>query len=139
MKAGGNLKTAKTEALLGCSWQHALEHLHNNPRGLKIGKKNHIDHIKPFAAFSNLACPIQQKVVNHWSNLQLLTKEENIAKGSKHDHDLWSVSEPGMRLIAFERELRKAAEGDGRAMEYVETSDDEFSDDEDESDDSDDE
>jgi hypothetical protein len=86
-----------------------MEHLHNNPRGLKICEGIHVDHIKPFAAFKNLQSPIEQRLVNNWRNLQLLTAEENLQKGSSHDHAAWSVSEAGIKLLAFERELRAAA------------------------------
>ncbi|KAJ1464549.1 hypothetical protein T484DRAFT_1758017 [Baffinella frigidus] len=109
VKAAKCRKTANTEKLLGCSWEHALKHLHNNPRGLKICEGIHVDHIKPFAAFKNLQSPIEQRLVNNWRNLQLLTAEENLQKGSSHDHAAWSVSEAGIKLLAFERELRAAA------------------------------
>jgi hypothetical protein len=133
MRSKGYKKTARAQELLGCSWEHALQHLQNNPRGLNVlDKGTHIDHIKPFTAFSNLQCPVQQRLVNHWSNLQLLTAEENLKKSGSHDHATWSVSEPGIKLLAFERELRAAAANNDAAVVYVDDSsdDDEFSDDE---------
>jgi hypothetical protein len=117
-----------------------LEYLENNDRGLKLHDANvEVDHIKPYDAFKHLDTAIEQELVNNWRNLQLLTKEENGkgGKGAEHDHDAWAKTGPGMKLIAFEGELRKAAEGDDRAVEYVDTSSssDEFSDDEESSED----
>jgi hypothetical protein len=131
-RAGGFKKTAHTLELLGCSWEEAVDHLHNNDRGLKLTDENiHVDHVKPFKAFDNLAHPIQQRLVSHWSNLQLLTKEENLSKGSSHDHATWSVSEAGIKLLAFERELRAAAVNDDALVVYVDDSSDDDQDSED--------
>ncbi|KAJ1469595.1 hypothetical protein T484DRAFT_1754358 [Baffinella frigidus] len=128
----GFKKTTHTLELLGCSWEEAVDHLHNNDRGLKLTDKDiHVDHIKPFAAFDNLQCPIQQRLVNHWSNLQLLTAEENLKKGASHDHAAWSVSEAGIKLLAFERELRAAAVNDDALVVYVDDSSDDDQDSED--------
>jgi hypothetical protein len=44
------------------------------------GKKWHIDHKIPFSAF-NLKCSYHQKLCCHWSNLQILTAEDNLRKG----------------------------------------------------------
>jgi hypothetical protein len=112
MKNSGCKKIGKTEELLGVSWEEAIEHLNNNPRGLKLGDGIEIDHIKPFAAFKNLTDPIEQQLVSNWRNLQLLTKEENSNKNSQHDHNVWASSEAGIRLLEFERELRAKAVDD---------------------------
>ncbi|KAJ1465364.1 hypothetical protein T484DRAFT_1757472 [Baffinella frigidus] len=126
MKTQGFKKTAKTEELLGCTWAQALEHLHNNPRGLKLTDEGiHVDHIKPFNAFKHLDTAKEQKLVNNWRNLQLLPAEENLEKHSKFDYATWSVSDAGIRFLAFELELR-AAEDDGDAVDYDGSSDDEF-------------
>ena len=125
-------KTAKTEELLGWSWEQTLEYLYDNPRGLKLGKDVHVDHIRPFKSFDNLACPIQQKMVNNWRNLQLLTTKENLAKGASFDHATWAKTDAGMKLLAFERELRAAAVGNDAVVTYVsDSSDDDFSDEDD--------
>jgi hypothetical protein len=113
---------------LGCSWGEAVAYLENNSRGLKIGPGVHIDHIKPYAAFSNLNSPIQQRLVNNWRNLQLLTAEENLSKGLSHDHATWSISEAGIKLLAFECELRAAAVDNDAVVTYVDESSDESSD-----------
>jgi hypothetical protein len=105
LKNKGLVLTAKPEELLGCTWQQALEHLHDNPRGLKLGDGVEIDHIKPFQAFQHLDTAIEQRLVNNWRNLQLLTAEENIRKGATHDQNAWAVSDAGVKLLAFEREL----------------------------------
>jgi hypothetical protein len=132
MKGKGYKKKGKTEKLLGCTWKQALEHLENNDRGLKLLDANtSIDHIKPFDAFKNLESPIEQRLVSHWSNLQLLTAVENMKKGSSHDHATWSVSEAGIKLLAFERELRAAAVNDDALVVYVDDSSDDDQDSED--------
>jgi hypothetical protein len=112
MKNNGCKKIGKTEELLGCSWEEAIEHLNNNPRGLKLGDSTHVDHIKPFAAFKHLDTAIEQQLVNNWRNLQLLTKGENLNKSSTHDAEAWAKSEAGIRLLEFERELRAKAVDD---------------------------
>ena len=43
----------------------------------------HVDHIVPLSWF-NLEDPDHLKVCNHWTNLQYLTKEDNLRKGNKY-------------------------------------------------------
>lgn len=43
----------------------------------------HIDHIRPLASF-NLTQPKDYQAAVHWSNLQVLTVRENLAKGARH-------------------------------------------------------
>jgi hypothetical protein len=44
----------------------------------------HIDHIQPLASF-DLTDPNQLKKAAHWSNLQILTIQENVKKGKTHE------------------------------------------------------
>lgn len=62
--------------LIGCTRQTLAEHLRGN---LSL---NDIDHIFPFVLFDLDSHGDQQKVM-HWSNLQLLTPEENKSKNDK--------------------------------------------------------
>jgi hypothetical protein len=69
-------KTRDSESILGCSWKKALVHLNiKSPEDLS-GKE--IDHICPL----NEARTVEELyLLCHWSNLQILTKEENRSKG----------------------------------------------------------
>jgi hypothetical protein len=107
MKRNGIHKTDRTQKLLGCTWQYAMEHLESNDRGLKLADKDiHIDHIRPFDSFKNLHCEFEQRTVNHYLNLQLLTAEENYRKGSDFDYDSWAASDAGKQLLELNRQWR---------------------------------
>jgi len=86
-----NCKSEKTMNLIGCSIEYLKEHLQqtatkNGYGNFDInnysGYKYHIDHILPCVAF-NLNCSYHQKLCFNWSNLQILTAEENIRKLDK--------------------------------------------------------
>ena len=100
-------KTASTEKLLGCTWDQAVQHLEANDRGLKLlDTDNHIDHIRPLASFANLHCEFEQRIANHYLNLQLLPAKENLQKHSKFDYDSWAASDAGKQLLELNREWR---------------------------------
>jgi hypothetical protein len=106
-KGKGIKKTDRTLKLLGCSSKHAVQHLANNDRGLKLfGKDIHVDHIRPFDSFKNLHCEFEQRTVNHYLNLQLLPAEENHRKGSGFDYDSWAASDAGKQLLELNRQWR---------------------------------
>jgi hypothetical protein len=78
----GRAKSAKTEELLGCSYEKFLKHLE-----LKFDSEMnwdnygewHIDHIIPCAIFK-LEDAEEQKICFHYTNLQPLWGDENMSK-----------------------------------------------------------
>lgn len=77
-------KPTNTEAILGCSFKEAKEHIESLfTEGMtwqNHGRKGwHIDHIKPLCSFSieNL------HLANHYKNLQPLWAKDNFSKGKK--------------------------------------------------------
>lgn len=83
-------KSAKSEALTGCSISFLREHIEsqftngmNWDKFLNAGKLGiHIDHIKPISSF-DLTKPSEQKKCFHFSNLQPMWAIDNIRKGAK--------------------------------------------------------
>jgi len=67
-------KNTKTANILGCSFEELQSHL-----GEKTSD-DHIDHIIPLT-WGNTEDEVY--ILNHYSNLQILTAEENIAKGNR--------------------------------------------------------
>ncbi len=83
----GKSKSDSTLELLGCSVEEFILHLETQfTDGMSwdnYGLKSwHIDHIKPCAAF-DLLDPEAQRRCFHYSNLQPLWAEDNLAKGAK--------------------------------------------------------
>lgn len=80
-----NKKSNSSSSILGCDWDELLVHLlltlDKSERILFIQKKEeyHIDHIIPISSAKN---ELDVEVLNHYTNLQLLTKKQNILKGS---------------------------------------------------------
>jgi len=82
----GNLKTAKTLELIGCTPDELLEHLERTispeVRALRDeGVEIVVDHIIPCAAF-DFSIPEHQRICFHYTNLQYLDAPTN---GSKSD------------------------------------------------------
>jgi hypothetical protein len=79
----GYNKVSHTAQLIGMPydecWQHLLSTL---PEGTPYDNTMHIDHIIPCTYF-DFSNPWHQRVCFHWTNLQLLTAEENMKKGKK--------------------------------------------------------
>jgi hypothetical protein len=80
-------KKDRTVALLGCTVQHAREHIESLfKQGMSWGNYGvsgwHIDHIKPCASF-DLTDPEQQKQCFNYKNLQPLWARDNLTKGCK--------------------------------------------------------
>jgi hypothetical protein len=83
-----NYKHSSTIDLIGCPIEYLKEHLQqtaitNGYLNFDInnysGHEYHIDHIKPCSSF-NLKDPEEQKLCFHYSNLQILTAQENLIK-----------------------------------------------------------
>jgi hypothetical protein len=105
LKTAGAKKRVSTEALLGCSWQEAVDHLESNDRGFKIMDPGiEIDHIRPISSFRSLTCLIQQRLVNHPSNLQLLPAVENRQKSDSFDYSTWAATDAGRLNLALEQQ-----------------------------------
>jgi hypothetical protein len=81
----GNPKSAKTEALIGCSFEFLKDYLESKfSSGMSWENYGewHIDHIKPISKF-NLLCPEEQKKCFHYTNLQPLWAKDNFKKGNR--------------------------------------------------------
>ena len=84
-KRRGYSKTKNTADIVGCDINPLVSHLEAtwlNRYGRKYSGENcHIDHIIPLATAKT-----EDDVLKlcHYTNLQLLTPEDNLAKGSKH-------------------------------------------------------
>jgi len=87
----GVCKSAPTLKLLGCTIEELKNHLQktatsNGYLGFDInnysGKEYHIDHIIPCCAFK-LSEEREQRKCFHWSNLQILSAEDNYRKNDK--------------------------------------------------------
>lgn len=82
----GNRKSDKTFNLVGCSPLELKVWIEKQFRAgmswQNRGKIWHIDHKRPCASF-DLSDPAQQRACFHFTNLQPLLAQENLAKGSK--------------------------------------------------------
>jgi len=83
----GNCKADTTKALLGCTYEEARAHIEAQfTQGMSWDKMGvhgiHIDHIRPCASF-DLSDPEQQRECFHYTNLQPLWAEDNLAKSDK--------------------------------------------------------
>lgn len=77
-KRNGFIKSNKTEKILGCSISWFFEEWLNNEYN---PPKKHIDHIVPVS----LATTKEEVfVLNHFSNLQVLTANDNLSKNNKY-------------------------------------------------------
>lgn len=83
-KRKGWRKNTKTQEILGCDFNILYNHLVLSAiknYGIYIeGTSYHIDHVIPIATAKTEADVIN---LNHYTNLQLLTPEDNMKKGSK--------------------------------------------------------
>lgn len=83
----GNIKSAGTIELLGCSIEELKKHLQSKfTEGMSWENYGqwHIDHVKPLANF-DLTNKDEQKQACHYTNLQPLWAEDNISKGSYYE------------------------------------------------------
>lgn len=94
IKKGGS-KFARSEALLGCTFEEFRQHLERQfRRGMKwqnYGRAWHIDHIIPCSAF-DLTRPEHVRQCFHFTNLQPLWAKANIRKGAK-------ITDPQLKLL----------------------------------------
>ncbi len=84
-KRGGWAKGSTTQDILGVSFEEAWKHLiatgvARYGAEFDLQKKYHIDHIIPIATAN---CEQDVISLNHYTNLQLLTIEDNLRKGAK--------------------------------------------------------
>lgn len=80
-----NVKYSSTVTQIGCDdtfFKHYIEKKFKPGMSWSNHGEWHIDHIKPCASF-DLTDPEQQKLCNHYSNLQPLWKNENLKKRDK--------------------------------------------------------
>jgi hypothetical protein len=82
----GIRKSARTETLLGCSYEffrHYIEGLFTDGMGWHNMGEWHIDHIKPLASF-DLTNEKEQYIAFNYKNQQPLWAKDNLAKGAKY-------------------------------------------------------
>ena len=78
----GNVKSASTEKLMGCSTRKAIEWLESQFVEGMTWDNIHIDHIMPCAIF-DLSNPDEQRRCFHYTNLQPLFAADNLSKSRK--------------------------------------------------------
>lgn len=82
----GNLKSARTVELLGCTISELRTHLESlfvpGMTWENHGPVWHVDHVKPCARF-DLSDPAQQRECFGWKNLQPLFAQDNLVKGDR--------------------------------------------------------
>ncbi len=79
---GISKKSAKTEELIGCTFQQLKEHIESQfTEGMSWERMGdiHVDHIRPCASF-DLTDPEQQKECFNYKNLQPLWAKDNLEK-----------------------------------------------------------
>lgn len=90
LRQKGFLKNARTEEILGCSFEQLIVHLENQfTDGMTWENRGtvwHIDHFLPLASAKN-----EEEILNlnHYTNLRPMLAIDNIKKGAKmpHEHD----------------------------------------------------
>ena len=104
-RAIGVKKSRSTETLLGLPPEEVKLYLDKNDRGYRHDDKAlRTDHIRPFKDFSvSIRCPVVQREVCSYLNLQLLTEKANLEKGGRYtveDAAAFKASEAGIKLAA---------------------------------------
>ncbi len=82
----GKDKSQSTEALLGCSWIEARKHIESLfTEGMSWDNYGawHVDHVRPCASF-DLSLDENQRLCFHYTNLQPLWAEDNLAKADNY-------------------------------------------------------
>ena len=88
IKKQATVKAYKTMELIGCTVEFLRQHLERQfHEGMSWNNhgKWHIDHIQPCSSF-DLTKREEQLMCFHYSNLQPLWAEDNLAKGAKIIH-----------------------------------------------------
>jgi hypothetical protein len=84
--------------IIGCSYEHAFKHICTftlgTVRGHKLLDGYHLDHNIPMIAASTLA---EALLLSHWTNIQLLTSEENLRKKDRLPCELVPIAVPMTR------------------------------------------
>lgn len=75
-KQKGWSKDSSTQEIIGCSWEQVVLWLGDEP-----SKELHIDHVIPQSLAET---PEELKLLNHYTNFQLLKAEENLSKGNRY-------------------------------------------------------
>lgn len=78
----GKSKSARTQALLGCTPEECLAHIEAQFTEGMTHENTDVDHIVPCASF-NFENEEEQRQCFHWSNLQPLFKPDNRRKSAK--------------------------------------------------------
>jgi len=76
-KRRGFRKNGRTEQILGCTFEELMKYL-NPPKDFFTNRsKYHLDYIVPLATAKTIEDVIR---LSHYTNLQILTAKENMAK-----------------------------------------------------------
>jgi hypothetical protein len=75
-KRKGWRKDSSTQEVIGCAWEQLMLWLGDEP-----SKENHIDHVIPISLAET---PEELKLLNHYTNFQLLPAEENLSKKNRY-------------------------------------------------------
>ena len=119
--AVGVSKSSPTETLLGLSPGEVVVYLNKNDFGYKSDDPGIAqDHIRPFKDFGDsIKCPVIQREVCSYLNLQLMTVKANSEKGGTYtaeDAAAFQASDAGTKLAA--KRLQWIAEGVCPGCEY---------------------
>ena len=80
----GRVKSKKSQELIGCTWEELAKHLEDQFSSGMTHENHgewHIDHIRPLSSFDP-SSPEDEKIANHYTNLQPLWASDNLSKGS---------------------------------------------------------
>ena len=81
LKPGGAIKSGRTNELLGCTMNVALDHLGRDLYARRAELKLEVDHIWPCDLY-DLTDPEQQRMCFNYRNIRLITKKANRKKSS---------------------------------------------------------
>ena len=92
-------KTDSGSEIIGCSYEHAFKHIYPLTKGSGAERHvlpdgYHLDHNIPMIAASSLT---EARLLSHWTNIQLLSAEENLRKKDKLPCGLVSITVPMTR------------------------------------------
>jgi hypothetical protein len=92
-------KSESGPEIIGCSYEHAFRHICTFTQGLSreehvLPDGYHLDHNIPMIAARSLA---EARLLSHWTNLQLLTSEENLRKKDNLPCSLVPIAVPMTR------------------------------------------
>lgn len=117
------VKSARSLELCGCTLAELVEHLQvtmplRGEEPLTFADDVHLDHIIPLSYF-DLTDPVEQRIGCHYSNLQVLTAEDNLKKA---DNLPWPKEEVDAYVAKRRREVLRHMqfESDDETSDHIE-------------------